>query len=82
MQRSQVSQNQQGIDPRRKESQHKKSRDMSICNFPDLKGEQQAFSKVHEAEMWIELSHVHSDAVCVPSQWHKLLLELMQSTDI
>lgn len=55
---------------------------MSICNFPDLKGEQQAFSKVHEAEMWIELSHVHSDAVCVPSQWHKLLLELMQSTDI
>lgn len=55
MQRSQVSQNQQGIDPRRKESQHKKSRDMSFCNFPDLKREQQAFRTKQEAE-------IHSDA--------------------
>lgn len=55
---------------------------MSICNFPDLKGEQQAFRRKHEAAILIQFFSVHSDAVCLPSHWHKLLLKFMQSTDV
>jgi len=55
---------------------------MSICSFPDLKGEQQALRKKMEAEVLVKFQCVYSDAVYLPSHWHKLLLEFMQSTDI
>lgn len=55
---------------------------MSICNFPDLKGVQQAFRTNHETGILIKLPCTHSDAVYLTFHWHKLLLEIMQSTDL